>query len=218
MESSRDSLTALQHRVLEALTGFEPAFVLTGGGALAGVHLKHRETRDLDFFWRPLEQLGELPRQIDERLVAHGLSVTTLQSAPSFVRLRVADEGSSVIVDLVADLAHTADPPSIQQIGDASVLVDTPREILANKLCTLLGRAEIRDLIDVEALLAAGYDFEVALADAPLKDGGFSPLTLAWVLRDVDVKTMARAVGIDDPTAMRLDAFRQSLIERLIEP
>lgn len=216
MASSGDSLTALQHRVLEALTGFEPAFVLTGGGALAGVHLKHRETRDLDLFWRPQERLGELPRQIEERLVAHGLSVATLQSAPSFVRLRVADDASSVILDLVADLAHTADPPALRQIGEAQVLVDSPREILANKLCTLLGRAEIRDLIDTEALLAAGQDLDVALADAPLKDGGFSPLTLAWVLRDLDVKSMARAVGIDDASAARLDAFRQSLIDRLI--
>lgn len=216
--SSHDRLTKLQHRVLDALDGFEPPFVLTGGGALAGVHLRHRETRDLDLFWRRHEKLDELPRQVVDRLVAHGLSVTTLRTAPSFVELRVSDAGSAVIVDLVADPSHVADPPEKHLVGRAEILVDSPREILANKLCTLLGRAEIRDLIDVDALLARGVSLDVALADAPSKDGGFSPLTLAWVLERVDVRRMANAVGVSENEAERLDAFRQSLIDRLITP
>jgi len=214
--SSADKLTDLQHRVLDALDGFEPPFVLTGGGALAGVHLRHRGTRDLDLFWRHHEKLNDLPDRVIEHLTAHGLSVSTLRSAPAFVELRVADEHSSVVVDLVADASYAADPPQSHRVGNATILVDSPREILANKLCTLLGRAEIRDLIDVEALLASGADLETALADAPSKDGGFSPLTLAWVLRSVDVPHLARTVGLDEKEGARLDAFRQSLIERLI--
>jgi hypothetical protein len=30
--------------------GLQPPWTLTGGGALAGFHTKHRETRDLDLF------------------------------------------------------------------------------------------------------------------------------------------------------------------------
>jgi hypothetical protein len=61
--------------------------------------------------------------------------------------------------------------------------VDNRHEILASKLATLLERSETRDLADVKALLDAGGDLESALRDAPMKDAGFSPLTLAWVLR-----------------------------------
>jgi hypothetical protein len=40
--SSGGKLSRIQRRVLEALTGIEPPFVLSGGAALAGVHLGHR--------------------------------------------------------------------------------------------------------------------------------------------------------------------------------
>lgn len=47
MESSSGSLDVLQERVLTILAGFEPPFILGGGGALA-LYLGHRKTRDLD--------------------------------------------------------------------------------------------------------------------------------------------------------------------------
>jgi hypothetical protein len=45
-------LTVLQERALVALGGIEPRWTLTGGGALAGFHTRHRVTRDLDLFFR----------------------------------------------------------------------------------------------------------------------------------------------------------------------
>jgi nucleotidyltransferase AbiEii toxin of type IV toxin-antitoxin system len=46
------------------------------------------------------------------------------------------------------------------------------REILANKLTAIVGRAEKRDLIDVMLLERAGYSIEAALPAALAKDGG----------------------------------------------
>ena len=45
---SGDRLTALQWRILEILSALQPPWTLTGGAALAGFHLKHRTTKDLD--------------------------------------------------------------------------------------------------------------------------------------------------------------------------
>jgi hypothetical protein len=73
----------LQVRVLDALAGVDPPFVLSGGAALAGVHLGHRTTRDLDLFWRNRDRLGDLPDIVKGRLTTLGLSVDTLQTAPS---------------------------------------------------------------------------------------------------------------------------------------
>ena len=67
------------------------------------------------------------------------------------------------------------------------VLVDTPAEILANKLCTLLSRAERRDLIDVLALERAGHRIEDALPLAQKKDGGLTPAQLGWVLSTIEI-------------------------------
>ena len=43
-------------------------------------------------------------------------------------------------------------------VEDATIAVDSRRELLASKLATLLERSEIRDLADVKALLNAGGD------------------------------------------------------------
>lgn len=48
MPASR--LTALQAEVLGEFFRREQGFFLTGGAALAGFHLCHRETHDLDLF------------------------------------------------------------------------------------------------------------------------------------------------------------------------
>jgi Nucleotidyl transferase AbiEii toxin, Type IV TA system len=205
-------------RVLEALAAVEPRFVLSGGAALAGVHLGHRATRDLDLFWRNRAELGDLPRAVEQQLTSHGLSVATIQTAPSFVRLQVNDGNFDVIVDLISEPTDAVEAAETHHIGQAEILVDSPRSILAEKLCALLERSELRDLIDVDALIRSGQRLDVAIADAPRRDSGFSPLTLAWLLRDFDVNGLAKAAGLDDADAERLDAFRQQLIDRLIVP
>jgi hypothetical protein len=48
--SAHSKLTALQRQVLDAFFQRERGFFLTGGAALAGFHLGHRATDDLDLF------------------------------------------------------------------------------------------------------------------------------------------------------------------------
>lgn len=66
-------------------------------------------------------------------------------------------------------------------------------------------------LEDVRVLLARGGNLPRALADAAQKDGGFSSLTLAWVLQSLPLLA-ARELGFDRKT---LTAFREHLIEVL---
>jgi hypothetical protein len=214
---SGDKLSALQWRILERLSALQPPWTLTGGGALAGFHLKHRTTRDLDLFWHGLHQLGSLPGEVQNSLAAEGLEVTPVQRGATFSQLRVSDGTETCIIDLVADPVAPIEAPLQIRIGASSLEVDTPHEILVNKLNALLSRSEVRDLEDVRALLAAGGDLERALADAPKKDGGFSPLTLAWVLKELRPKSLARVGGLDPGRAEELEAFRDSLVERILE-
>jgi len=93
--------------------------------------------------------------------------------------------------------------------------VDSRHELLASKLATLLERSEIRDLVDVKALVDAGGDLQAALGDAPKKDAGFSPLTLAWVLKGFDPRPAAKALGWSAAQMEELRSFRQWLIDRL---
>jgi hypothetical protein len=214
---SGGSLSPLQHRVLELLAGMDPPWTLTGGAALVAVHLGHRQTRDLDLFWRGQPELADAARLVRERLTAGGLAVTVVQTGASFERLLAADDFESVVVDLVADPTPPLEAPMTVLIGTAPAQVDTPHEILVNKLCTLLGRRELRDLMDVRALLAAGGDMPRALTDAPRKDGGFSPLTLAWAVRGWPVEQLAAASGLSTDEAAGLAEFRDDMIRQLTD-
>jgi hypothetical protein len=208
-------LSALQWRILRVLSPLEPAWTLSGGGALVGFYLEHRETKDLDLFWHGKSELGDLPRAARDLLRADGLDVSDLQTARSFHQFRVALGAESCIVDLVADPSEVLETPRRFDIG-VPIQVDTPHEILVNKLCALLGRAELRDLIDLRDLLTRGGNLERALRDAPRKDGGFSPLTLAWVLKETGPAAAARAMGWSDAKIRDLSDFHAELIEKLI--
>jgi hypothetical protein len=148
-------------------------------------------------------------------LRADGLEAQTLRTAPTYAELRVTDGADTCIVDLVAEPFGPLAPPDSVQIENVAIAVDSRREILASKLATLLERSEPRDLVDVKALLDAGADLEDGLRDAPQKDAGFSPLTLAWVLRDYDPRPAVKALGWSDVRAEELLRFRQWLIDRL---
>jgi hypothetical protein len=197
------------------LSRLSPSWTLTGGGALAGFHLAHRETRDLDLFWRNRGELGTLAAQAIDQLRADGLEARALRTAPAFGELRVSDGGGTCIVDLVAEPFPPIESPVTAEIDGATIALDSRREILASKVAALLERSELRDLADVKALLDAGGDLEAALRDAPSKDAGFSPLTLAWVLKGWDPRPAARALGMSGPEAEDLASFRQWLIDRL---
>lgn len=193
-----------------------PPWTLMGGAALAGLHLGHRATRDLDLFWRRRSELGELVREAEQWLHRAGLQVQVVQRAAAFARLRVADGTETVTVDLVAEPAPPLELEERAALGDFVVPVASRHELLVTKLCSLLGRSEIRDLQDVAALLEAGGDLRRAAEDAPRVDTGFSPLTLAWVLRGLAVEKLARMAGIEGEAAAELARFRDGLVAELV--
>ncbi len=176
-------LTPLQREILAEFFKQENRFYLTGGAALAGYHLGHRDTHDLDLF-TPDKRLDEGGRKLHQVALDLGASVEAIQTAPDFRRILLRRGDDGVIVDLVHD-------PTPQRMAEkpvhGGVRVDPPEEIMSNKLCALLSRAELRDLVDVMALEQAGYSVESALPAAARKDMGFSPAQLAWVLSQINL-------------------------------
>lgn len=171
-------LTALQHEILETFFQREKRFFLTGGAALAGFYLGHRETHDLDLF-TVADALADGVALIDEIARQAGGSVESIQTTPDFRRLLVRRGSEAVLVDLV----HERVPQLISEKAlIKGILIDLPEEILANKLCALLSRSEVRDLVDVRALEQAGYQIEDSIAAAAKKDAGLTPAQLGWVL------------------------------------
>ncbi len=143
--------------------------------------------------------------------------MSVLQTETAFCRLDVSDEsGEHVALDLVADPVPLAEPPLSANVGGVTVWVDTPHQILVNKLCALLGRSEPRDLEDIKALLESGGDLARALGDCPQQDAGFSPLTLAWTLRSLPFDRLATALGWPRERSEPVAKFKQTLLEELL--
>jgi hypothetical protein len=116
----------------------------------------------------------------------------------------------AVVIDLVREYAEQAAPEKPTVNG---IRVDPPEEILANKLCALLSRSEIRDLIDVRALELAGFRVEDALRAAAAKDRGLTPAQLGWVLSQIELGddlTPPGGVSVDE-----LRSYLSDLISRL---
>jgi hypothetical protein len=199
------------------LAGLEPAWTLTGGGALVGFHTKHRETRDLDLFFHHRSTLGLAVPDATRLLVDAGYSVMPLRSSATFAQFEVRSGQESIVVDLVADPTPIAEPSVPMTVDMATILVETPHQLLVNKLCALLSRSELRDLVDVRALLDAGGDLTRALADCPRQDGGFSPLTFSWAVKSIAIEKLARALGWDDGKIDSIVRFRDELVDRVVD-
>jgi hypothetical protein len=206
----RKRLTALQDDLLRGFFTREPRFYLTGGAALAGFYFGHRESEDLDLFSAPGVDLSDASRALEETTSEVGASLRTLRTYPDFRRFIATRGEERCIVDLVIDRAPTIDQ---QKVAFGAVRVDTLREIAANKLCTILSRNEIRDLVDLREILGAGTDLQQSIDDARRKDGGVDSATIAWVLSQLTIGTEARLPGGVDP--QELIAFRDELIKKL---
>lgn len=115
----------------------------------------------------------------------------------------------------LADPVSPVEPPVVVQTSSAAISLDSLHELLVNKLCALLSRSELRDLVDIRAILQAGGDLDRALRDAPRKDGGFSPLTVAWLLRDWKPAPLARSSGWSEEDAAALETFHAELLDRI---
>jgi hypothetical protein len=204
MDSSSSRLTPLQRDLLREFFSRERAFFLTGGAALAGFYLGHRETEDLDFFSPPGVDLEAAGRALTAAALAAGATARPERAEPDFRRWLIEREGESTLVDLVIDRAPMVEAAKPEVDG---IRLDTLREIAANKICTLVGRNETKDLRDLAALLQQpGIDLSQAIADAAIKEAGADAGTLAWVL-----ETFAAPQG--EPADLR--SYRAELARRL---
>ncbi len=202
-------LSRLQERVLHGFFRRTRSFFLTGGAALAAYHLGHRSTDDLDLFTSSadLDEGASALRSVAEEL---GASIQSIRTSPDFRRFLVSVATESVVVDLVRDRSPQV---HVEKLDRDGVLVDPPAEILANKLCTLLSRGEVRDLVDVLFLERAGLRVEDAIGPASSKDGGLTPAQLAWVLSQITIGSDARIPAGITPDELR--AFLEDLVSRL---
>ena len=209
--SPKDVLSALQWEFLSLFFQGAPPFFLTGGTALSAFYLQHRYSQDLDLFTLDSDAFDRVPLYVADTATRLTASVASLQTAPQFHRYRLSRKGKSVIVDFVREVV-----PQISEEKNRfeGILVDTLDDITANKICTVVSRAEIKDYIDLYFLARAGYPLENYIELAQRKDAGVSQAMLAYLLSEVKLSKvpdfMIAAVSLKD-----LEEYFESLARRL---
>jgi predicted nucleotidyltransferase component of viral defense system len=129
----KSTLNNLQNNFLREFFKRENSFFLTGGAALAGFYLGHRKTEDLDFFTleNEIENGARIVKDVANILNA---TVEAIQTSPDFRRFLIKRENESVVIDLVRDCVYQINREKNEIKG---IRIDSPQEILANKLCAL---------------------------------------------------------------------------------
>lgn len=118
-------------------------------------------------------------------------------------------------LDLFVALPSAQIVPLADKPIHAGLRVDSLADLVTNKICALLGRGDIKDLIDLYYLDRSGVDVLAHLDAAKSKDGGLEPLTLSYVLRSMSTDS-DRLLLVDQLAEADVAAFRDRLVGQLL--
>ena len=205
-EDSR-ACTPLKRDFLLAWFGQEQRFFLTGGSALGLFYLDHRRSYDLDLFTSDDVRGQEVQKLVLRVASQIGADCSAIRTAPDFHRFRLLRGPEREVIDVVVDRSPQLD---VQKNNFGPIRVDTLREILANKLTTLLSRTELKDVVDLYFLERAGHDILAAIPDAQAKDGGWEPAVVSMLLAGLRVSEVPQWM-IEELSALELEGFLDKL-------
>lgn len=119
---------------------------LTGGTALGRFYLNHRASDDLDFFCNANPEFTRIVSGFVEK-VPEKFNIDKQQTLATedFARLFLLEENLSLKIELVNDVSYYPGHPVEYKFG----LIDTPLNILSNKLSALIGRDDPKDVFDI---------------------------------------------------------------------
>ena len=164
------------------------AFALYGGTALA-LRLGHRASVDFDFFsnapFDPDQLLRELP---------YLRNAERVQVAPNTLTCRV-ERGGPVLVSFFGALG-LGQAAAHDETRDTGLRVASLLDLTGTKAAVIQKRAEVKDYLDMDALLQHGVDLPTALAAGRVVYGrSFNPLiTLKALSYFGDVPKLPAAV------------------------
>ena len=151
-------------------------FALAGGNAVQAHGFLDRPSADVDLFAEASVQF-DFSQAVDAVIAAYrrdGLQADAEVRSSTFARLSVSVGEERAKVELGVDWPKNE--PILVAIGPVLHADDA----VAYKVCALFGRAEVRDYVDVAAILASGrYSKEDLVRLAEEHDPGFDPSWLA---------------------------------------
>ena len=154
-EKDYSKLYLLQDKFLSWWNTLNLPFYLTGGTALGRFYLNHRFSEDLDFFTNANPQYLRYMAEVKKRISSQ-FEINTQQSlfSEDFTRLFIIKDDISLKIEFVNDVVYYPGNPEVYRYGN----IDTPLNILSNKLSAIVGRDEPKDIFDI-IHLSLNYSF-----------------------------------------------------------
>jgi Nucleotidyl transferase AbiEii toxin, Type IV TA system len=204
-------LTSLQQRAVRVFFDLPESegFALVGGAALLAHGVGTRPTRDLDLFTEPPVDVAAVAAAYVDALKAEGLGADVVRSGRLFARLVVTDGGDALEIDLATDSLWL--PVEQTELGPVKAL----REVAADKVLALFGRAAARDFVDVW-VLAQRFSPDDLLEWAAEKDAGFDRYVLAEMIGMLERHPRAEYV-VDDAGFAAMERFYRGWRAQLID-
>ncbi len=198
-EDYRNRLYPLQDHVIAVLRSLDTGFYLTGGTAASRGYLHHRFSDDLDFFVNDDPRFGLWSARVVAALVSHHVwRVEPRQRDERFVRVEIFTADLPLKIEMVNDV-----PAHVGEIREHALLgrLDTPENILANKVSAVLDRREPKDLADIWGFCCRlQLSLRDALGNAQSKAAGVFPADLARVLLSADENDWRAVRWANGPT------------------
>lgn len=176
---------------------------------MAGVHLRHRLSKDADLFVHDKAAHRELVTAVPEIAANLGVPISILRDGGAFVRARATLAEGPLELDIIHEAVPDIEAAPLPVEG---IIVESLADLRANKLTCILSRSEPRDLVDLMFLDRAGFPPEHDLELALRKDAGIDPGVLAWLLGSFPVQPLPQMLSA--LTADELREFRDALRER----
>lgn len=208
-------LYPLQERLLQAFATAATGFYLSGGTAASRGYLHHRFSDDLDLFVNDAPQFALWAQRLIDAATRDTTWLVEVQLREErFVRFAVVEAGLVLKIELVNDVpAHVGELRRDPILGT----LDSPENILANKITALLDREEPKDLADVWGFTCRlGLSITEAITGARSKAAGVFHADLARVLIGASADDWSLIRWIEAPTAERFVADLHALGERLL--
>lgn len=149
------TLCRLQDKFLRWWKTLNLPFYLTGGTALGRFYLNHRLSEDLDFFVNSDDNFKHYLNQIKLEIVKEfHVNLQDSLFTDDFARVFIYSDQTILKIEFVNEVAYRVGNPSVVDFG----LIDIPLNILSNKITTILGRDEPKDVFDI-IYISSNYSF-----------------------------------------------------------
>lgn len=210
-----DKLYPLQDKVLALLSKLDTGFYLTGGTASARGYLQHRFSDDLDLFVNHDERFQLWAELCIDALAEVGdWRLQVVRKDVRFLRLVLDQNDTSLRVEFINDV-----PARVGDIRQHPILgrLDSPENILANKVTAALDRAAAKDLADIWGFCTRmGLSLEEAITNAHSKAAGIFAPDLARVLLSATEEDWQQVRWWQGPSVEQFLGDLRVLGERLI--